>query len=131
MLNKINRLMAGRYGIDQLYTALAVVFVLLQFIQLFLQTPLINIASIALLAWMTYRIFSKNITGRQQENQKYLMIKNKFLKQLWVRKARDIRSHRYRECPECHKTLRLPRKTGTHTVVCPTCKERFEVTIRI
>jgi hypothetical protein len=31
------------------------------------------------------------------------------------------------ECPHCKANLRLPRKKGKHSVVCPRCKERFEV----
>ena len=35
----------------------------------------------------------------------------------------------YRRCPGCRVTLRLPKRKGKHTVVCPKCGRRFEVKI--
>lgn len=125
--------MYGRYGTDQLYIALAVIFIILQLFQLFAQNPLINIASLALIVWMFYRVFSKNITARQAENQRYLRLSKKVKTKthLWFRKVKEIRTHRYRQCPECHTTLRLPRKRGSHTVRCPQCEHAFEVKITL
>ncbi len=39
------------------------------------------------------------------------------------------KEHCFRTCPECLANLRLPKKKGAHTVVCPRCQCRFEVKI--
>ena len=44
-------------------------------------------------------------------------------------KLKTDRDHCFRICPECMVNLRLPKKKGKHTVVCPRCKHRFEVKI--
>lgn len=44
-------------------------------------------------------------------------------------KLKTDRDHCFRICPECMANLRLPKKKGKHTVVCPRCKHRFEVKI--
>ena len=42
-------------------------------------------------------------------------------------KFKDRKTHVYRKCPKCKAVLRLPKAKGKHTVVCPRCKNRFEV----
>lgn len=44
-------------------------------------------------------------------------------------KLKTDRDHCFRICPECQANIRLPKKKGKHTVVCPRCKCRFEVKI--
>lgn len=45
-------------------------------------------------------------------------------------KLRDRKTHVYRECTHCHAILRLPKQPGTHSVKCPRCNERFDVTVK-
>ncbi len=130
---KLARLMYGRYGVDQLYIASGILFIVLQLLQLFVKIPFLNIFLLIFLVWILYRAFSKNILARQAENQKFMKFVHS-AKAKWkmsTRRFKDIRSHRYRKCPECNTTLRLPRKTGTHKTRCPRCKHLFEVKIRI
>lgn len=44
-------------------------------------------------------------------------------------KLKTDKDHCFRICPECMANIRLPKKKGKHTVVCPRCKCRFEVKI--
>ncbi len=44
-------------------------------------------------------------------------------------KLKTDKDHCFRICPECAANIRLPKKKGKHTVVCPRCKCRFEVKI--
>lgn len=44
-------------------------------------------------------------------------------------KLKTDKDHCFRICPECKANIRLPKKKGSHTVVCPRCKCRFEVKI--
>lgn len=45
------------------------------------------------------------------------------------KKLKTDKDHCFRICPECRANIRLPKKKGKHTVVCPRCKCRFEVKI--
>lgn len=123
------RLMAGRYGVDQLGRALLWVYLGLAIAALVFR-PLYYVA-LALMVWMMFRIFSRNIYKRQLENQKYLRVSGKIKGwfTLQKNKVRDRKTHRYRSCPHCKATLRLPNKKGSHTVCCPKCKKDFQVKI--
>ena len=85
-------------------------------------TMAFTVLSWALVGTIFFRILSKNIAKRRRENEKF----TGFFK-LWRNKIRDRKTHVYRRCPSCHVTLRLPKAKGKHTVVCPKCKNRFQV----
>lgn len=123
------RFMAGRYGADQLNRTLLWVYFALAIASFFF-APLILLSTV-LMFWMMFRIFSRNIGKRYAENQKYLRftgkIKNWF--RLKGRKWKERKTHRYRRCPHCRATLRLPYKKGKHQVCCPKCRKNFEVKI--
>lgn len=123
------RVMAGRYGVDQLGRALLWVYLGLAIAALVFR-PLYYVA-LALMVWMMFRIFSRNIYKRQLENQKYLRVSGKIKGwfTLQKNKFRDRKTHRYRSCPHCKATLRLPNKKGKHTVCCPKCRRDFDVKI--
>ncbi|WP_238906997.1 hypothetical protein [Clostridium sp. YIM B02506] len=129
--NKLIRFMYGRYGSDQLYIASIALSFILVIAYFFIPSPIIRGLSWVVLILTFYRTFSKNIYKRQRENQMFLKfwnpIKSKF--SLTFRRLKDIKTHRYRTCPHCEKVLRLPRKTGNHTVNCPACRKDFKVKI--
>ena len=121
--------MYGRYGADAFGRALLWVYLAVALASIFFR-PLYILATV-LMVWMVFRILSKNIYKRQQENLKYLKLAGKvkgFLT-LQKNKARDRKTHRYRKCPYCKAILRLPNKKGKHTVCCPKCKKDFKVKI--
>ena len=127
--NWLNRFMVGRYGSDSLNKALLWVYLALALVSFFVQ-PAIVLGAIVLVI-IFFRMFSKNIAGRYAENQKYLQLAGKFKGcfSLQKRKWNDRKTHRYRNCPACRATLRLPYKKGTHTVCCPKCRHNFQVKI--
>ncbi len=126
---KLARFMYGRYGVDQLNRALLWGYLICAILAIFLSP--FYIVSLLMMIWMFFRIFSKNIYKRQLENQKYLKISGKI--KGWFRlqknKFKERKTHRYRTCPYCKATLRLPNKKGKHTVCCPKCRKDFEVRI--
>lgn len=128
---KLTRFMAGRYGIDQLYMASVFLFVGLQVVLLFVRSFLLSILNAGFIVWISYRVFSKNIQARQMENQRFLKLTRigKAKGKVLLRRVRDIGTHRYRKCPVCHTTLRLPRKRGQHKVRCPKCGHLLDVKI--
>ena len=128
------RFMIGRHGIDRLYHFLLAICFILIAINLFVPTPysyIISFVESGLFAYTIFRVFSKNIYKRQQENERFIKIIDKPKKffNLQKCKRRDKKTHVYKKCPSCKNNLRLPRQKGEHTVVCPCCKNRFDVKI--
>lgn len=125
--------MDGRNGTDEYNRFLVVLWLILWVVTLFLPIPLLLILSLFLIGYSLFRSFSRNIQKRQAENAKYLAIKKKVV-QFFKRqknRLRDIKTHRYRKCPQCKAILRLPLKKGEIAVDCPRCKEHFTVNIRL
>ncbi len=123
--------MQGRYGTDQFYNFLLVVYLVLFILNLFLGSLIISLLETMLIVYMFFRIFSRNIYKRQQENMKYLRLskKPKDFFSLTKNRFRDRKTHVYKTCPACKSTLRLPKVKGEHTAVCPRCARRFDVKI--
>ena len=128
--NKLYSFMYGRYGGDTLNKVLLWIYfawvLLFTVIFFFEDSPFLYlfywISSAALVVWIFFRMFSRNIPARRRENECFCgffkLRKNKF---------RDRKTHVYRKCPNCRANLRLPKAKGKHFVVCPRCKHRFEV----
>ena len=122
--------MYGRYGSDTLSKVMLWVYVgwimLCTIISLFVDSIWFSVfyyvSSGAMMIWMFFRMFSRNIAARRRENDRFCgffkLCKNKY---------RDRKTHVYRKCPACDAVLRLPKAKGKHFVVCPRCKKRFEV----
>lgn len=129
--NKLIKFMYGRYGTDQLYKGIFGMVILLLILNLFIGSTIISSVSTLLLILATYRVFSKNIYRRQKENAQYLKLMAPLKKsfRLTSKRLKDIKSYRYRKCPNCKKTLRLKRKVGSHKTVCPKCGTKMDVRI--
>jgi uncharacterized C2H2 Zn-finger protein len=130
LTDKFYRFMYGRYGTDTLSKVMIGVylaFVLIcTIVSIFVRSIWFSlfyyVVASALVVWMFSRMFSRNIAARKRENDKFCgffkLRRNKF---------RDRKTHVYRKCPSCKAVLRLPKAKGKHFVVCPRCKNRFEV----
>lgn len=129
MNNKLRTFMIGRYGIDELYKVLLIIYSLLLIINIFIRSKIITIIELLLIIIMVYRVLSKNIKQRRKENDLYLKIKNKILSiyNYNKKKYKDRNTYMYKKCPKCKQKIRLPLKKGKHTVKCPKCSNRFEV----
>ena len=128
---RIAGVMAGRYGTDRLYHFLLAICSILIIINIFANSFILSILESALIVYTFYRVMSRNIYKRQQENEKFIKFIDKPKKffNLQKCKVRDHKTHVYRKCPACKNNLRLPKQKGKHTVVCPCCKNRFDVRI--
>lgn len=138
--DKLARFMYGRYGFgyganDRLNYFLLVVYLILAVANGFIRNAIASY-TVSLLCALTvvfvfFRMFSKNIGKRQAENTRFIRIwsKVKSFFKLNFTKVKEIKTNRYRRCPSCRAQLRLPRKCGKHSVVCPACKNRFDVNI--
>ncbi len=132
LLDKINRFMYGRYGGDELFYALIILYVI--FIVLArIFDDILFIFAYAAFFYAMFRYFSKNIYKRREENRKFFSlwqkIKNYFA---YLRdRFRDRKVCRYRKCKYCKAIVRLPIKKGKHSVKCPRCQKSFDVNIWI
>lgn len=125
--------MYGRYGIDQLYYALLVTYIVLLVINAIVdKSTVLSILMCLVIVYAVFRVMSRNHLKRQRENQIYLKLIQPFRTFFTVnyKRLRDIRSKRYRVCKKCHAIIRLPIKKGTHGVICPKCRNKFNVKIR-
>lgn len=124
------RFMQGRYGADALGKAINIVSLILLVIALFTRFGIVYILAIALLVYEYFRMFSRNIQKRYQENQKFLTFKYKMaikfgkVKSIFKPRA-DAKTHKVFKCPSCRQKVRVPRGRGKIEITCPKCKEKF------
>lgn len=124
------KFMKDRYGIDELYKFLLLICFVLLVINTFISNNIIRLFEVLLIVIIFYRYMSKNIKLRKKENDKYLEIKDKIIKLFDYnkKKYKDRNTHMYKKCPKCKQKIRLPLKKGKHTVKCPNCGNKFDVT---
>ncbi|MDO5517151.1 MAG: hypothetical protein Q4F66_06315 [Clostridium sp.] len=129
-MNWLRKFMYGRYGVDQFSMALAILSLVLIVISGVLPKSLRIISVLAYIPmfFYLYRTLSKNIFKRQQENYKYIAVKNSALSKLTGYKKRlaDGKTHKYFTCPNCKQKLRVPRGNGKITITCPKCRNQFK-----
>ncbi len=127
MLDWLRRVMYGRYGNDSLNNALLVCAFVCMAMRWFFHSIVLAIFIWVFLILAYVRMFSRNLSARAAENEKFLKLwgrsKRKFLAQ--KRKFDDRKQHRYLKCPSCKMTLRVPRGRGKISVTCPKCHHQF------
>ena len=88
---------------------------------------ILDFAGLVLIGYTYFRIFSKNISKRYAENQKYFRIREN-IKRRWRREKTKIAQkkvyHIYR-CPGCGQKIRIPKGKGKIEISCPKCQTKF------
>lgn len=129
-MNWLKKLMAGRYGGDQLSMILIILSLLLTFIGQLTKIQILLLISYIPLGISIYRIFSKDISKRRMENYKFAMFVSPIY--AWFKRTenrmKDRKTHRYFKCPNCKSKLRLPKGKGKIMITCPECKTKFSKT---
>lgn len=120
------RFMSGRYGSDQFGKFLSMVSLVLLILGLFLGS-IPYWLGLFLLLYCYFRMFSRNISKRYAENQKYLVWEGKFRRHTDKYKLRfsQRKTYRYFRCPHCKQELRVPRGRGRISINCPKCGTSF------
>lgn len=130
--------MRTRYGNDELNRFILIVCAVLILLNLFLQVRALHVIVILLLILSFSRSFSRCFDKRQQENMKYLEIKNRYFgskEQKAYRKAAKADRKAANEgkrvliCPYCKEKLRVPVGAGKIKIKCPHCNSEFEETV--
>ena len=130
MRERLARFMAGRNGNDQLNMFLLVLdIVLLLLASIFSKSigGLLYPIAIALLGLTYFRMLSRNVYKRREENGKYLRWQHKVQTALRLRKERWVQRREYKffSCPSCRASLRVPRGRGKIKIVCRKCGTSF------
>ena len=127
MRNAIQRFMYGRYGSDQLGFFLIGVYFVLALIAAVTDMQLFQLVGDVVFVWELFRIFSRNIAKRREENNKFMRKAQPAIK--WLRLQQTMRrdkEHRYFKCPGCGQRLRVPRGKGRISINCRSCGAAFE-----
>ena len=126
---KLVRFMYGRNGMDKMTAVLLWIGIAVSIVNMFFHSIVLGVLNYALLIYCIFRVMSKNVWKRRNENEKFMSIfkKIKGFFKLQQNKFKDRKTHVYRQCPSCRANLRLPKAKGKHTVKCPRCSHRFEV----
>ncbi len=126
-MNWLKRFMVGRYGVDQLSTAMLVISILLTFIGELTNLSILVIIGYVPLCICVFRMLSKDISKRRMENYKFSMLMSPAY--AWFKKKQShvlgTKTHRYFKCPNCKTDLRVPKGKGKIIITCPKCKTEF------
>lgn len=114
--NSIRRFMSGRNGVDTLAWSLCVLGIILSLIGSFTRIPIFTFLAYIPLLLSIFRIFSRNISKRYRENQRFTQM---------FQRLKGRKDHRYFKCPHCKTRVRVPRGKGKIRITCPSCRETF------
>ena len=127
---RLMRFMSGRYGPDVLFYVLFVLSAVLAFINIIVRSWILQVAVYLIMAFAIFRAFSRNYAARSRENRAAEAAVRKIRNKINLRRQRKADyTHIYKKCPYCRAVLRLPRKKGRHTTVCPKCGKSFSVRV--
>ena len=131
MKEKLRQFMIGRYGVDDLSRAQIIVSMVLllvsTFLSAFFRVNILYWLGLALLIYSYFRILSRNVSKRYEENQRYLnakyraVVKKNNLKKRWAQRS----TYRFFKSPQCKQTVRVPKGRGKICITCPKCKTEF------
>ena len=125
------RFMVGRNGNDPFNLFLLVTDIILLLIATIFSGKrlgrLLLILVPVLLVYAYFRMLSRSVYKRQQENGKYLRLKAQVLAKLRLRKEQwtQRRDYKFFTCPACRTVLRVPRGRGRIQIVCRRCGHSF------
>ncbi|MDF2675770.1 MAG: hypothetical protein K0Q97_57 [Bacillota bacterium] len=129
-MNFFQKFMIGRYGTDKLSMTLLVGGMIVTFIGDIVHSEILILSSYIFFTASFFRILSKNISARQQENIKFLKYYNPTT--AWVKSQINVlkgnKSYKYFSCPNCKQKMRAPRKKGSIMVTCNKCSNKFNIT---
>ena len=134
--------MQGRYGADQMGQMLSAVSMVFLIISLFSRNQAWFLLAVIGIVYNYFRMFSKNISKRAAENQKYMNFRYRavcffkkgrtggsasFAQKQAQRKAHHEQKKMYRffACPNCAQKVRVPKGKGKICITCPKCHTEF------
>ncbi len=124
---RFSKFMQGRYGVDSLSRFLSVVLLVVIILGMFIRIPLSGTITLVILVILYWRMFSRNIPKRYEENQKFLQIRDKLLGRFsdFGSNMSQMKDYHIYKCPRCNQKIRIPRGKGHIMVRCPKCGYEF------
>ena len=125
--NALSRFMYGRNGADQLGLCIIWVAILLDVISMLTKNTavsgVVGMITTVLVLWALFRVFSRNVYKRREENGKYIRARYKVSAALRVRHERWVQRKDYKffTCPNCKTVCRVPVGKGKIVITCPKC----------
>lgn len=131
MKQKFMQFMAGRNGADafsRFLTYAALVLILLELIIGGAVGRILWYAVILVLGYSYFRMFSKNLARRREENAKYYRVRTKVVNAFknFIERWKQRKDFCFFRCPSCKAMLRVPRGKGKVRVTCRKCGTAFE-----
>ena len=125
--NKMMQFMQGRYGADQMGQMLSAVSMVFLIISLFSRNQAWFLLAVIGIVYNYLRIFTRNISKRYAENQKYLKMTAGIRRKLasWKSQLAQRKIYHIYRCPGCKQKIRVPRGRGKIEIRCPKCNTRF------
>lgn len=127
MKEKFLRFMYGRNGMDAFNRSLFLTAIILYVLSSLTDVGLLYWISVVMLFYAYYRMFSKNLYKRSEENRTYLNKTAKFRYKAQIKWShlKQLRTHHIYKCPTCKQKIRIPRGKGRIEIRCPRCKSTF------
>ena len=127
MREKLQRLMMGRYGNDKMNQVLSVVSLAFVLLGSILGIDALYTLGMLLLAYLYFRMFSRNIGKRYAENQVFLQYYNRITSVFAGKKHSMEHNKNYKifACPQCKQKLRVPKGKGKIQIRCSRCGNEF------
>ena len=124
---KMQQFMVGRYGADELGSFISVSTLVCLLVSLFTKWGILYWIGLFLIFYTYFRMFSKNVSKRYQENQKFLTLRYKAVAKWSIMKKHFLerKIYRFYKCPQCKQKVRVPKGRGKICITCPKCRTEF------
>lgn len=126
MMQRLQRFMWGRNGIDQMNVGLLGCGIVCSLLAMLFTRSFYVLADVFYFV-VLWRALSKNLEKRQRENQVFVRKYNAAKQWFQQKKQRFAQreTYKYFKCPSCRQQLRAPRGRGTIEVTCQSCRHVF------
>lgn len=123
-----SRFMYGRYGADQFSRAIVTASLILLIVSNLTGMLLLYYLSFSGYVYAVFRMFSRNLQKRAQENEAYLNKTSKWRTEYAQAKVRwrNRKQYKYFKCPQCRARMRLTRGVGEKQITCRNCQHTFK-----
>lgn len=132
MKDKFIKFMEGRYGVDAFAKfTMGVAFAAI-ILSIFCRSgsnlgALLDTIGLLAIIYTYYRMFSRDISKRSAENEKYLekttSLRRRFNREKNIMQQR--KTYHIYTCPGCKQKIRIPKGKGRIEIECPKCHQKF------
>jgi len=120
----------GRNGADPLGIFLLAISFALNIASRWIFPQVLSLVAYVLMGLCLFRMISRNIEKRQQENAWFMHLTRRFhggtAQGPPTRAKKDRANYRYLKCPGCRLGIRVPRGRGNIRIICPSCGYVFD-----